>query len=362
MIEPFTRKSLYNLIWSKSTTVISKEYRVSTSDLRKLCKYNDIPLPLQGHWQKIKHNKPTTVIDLPESEKEIIDAYQLVKRNVGDEDIPFLTSPFHKRVYEVKNDKTYNLIVPSTLKKPHPLILKTKKRLVEFDKLTKTDYHPQRELYCEILPIHTDKKLRSRALRIMNTIISNLYEKNYSVSFRNSECYVEMFGQQTEINLRQKINRVREKDEREYGGDQWVKSDKLEFQAGPSFSRKNWIDGKNKKVEDVIPEILVWIEQDLQYWHDLRKRQAEEQRLRKIEQSKINEELRLVKLEEDRFSELIADSEKWHKATKLRSYVKAVENCAKENNQLDVETNKWIEWANSKASLIDPLIGDYLPA
>ena len=356
MIKTFTREFLYNIVWSKPTTEISKEYRISTNDVRKLCKYYNIPLPLQGHWQKIKHNKPSTVIHLPESDELIINAYRLVKRNEGDEDIPFLKSPFQKRVYEIKKDKTYNFIVPSTLKKPHPLILKTKNKLEEFDKLSKTEYHSQGELYNEILPIHTDKKMRSRALRIMNTIITNLYKKNYSVSFRNNSCFVEMFGQKTEINLRQKINRVREKDERGYGGNQWLKTDKLEFQAGPSYSRKNWIDGKNRKVEDVIPEILVWIEQNCQYWHDIRKKQAEEKRIQDIENEKESEKIRVIELESKRFETLISDSEKWHKAAKLRSYIKAVENKAKENNRLDLETKKWIEWARKKADRCDPLI------
>ena len=356
MVKTITRKFLYDLVWSKSATSISKEYRISSSDVRKLCKHYNIPLPLQGHWQKIKHNKPSTVLDLPESDEQIINAYQLVKRNEGDQGIPFLTSPFHKRVYEIKNDDSYNLIVPPKLKNSHPLIVKTKQRLEEYDKIQKSSYLERRDHFAETLPIHTDKKLRNRALRIINTIISNLYSKGYSVSFRNkTECFVEMFGQNIEINLRQKINRVREKDERGYGSDQWVKTDKLEFQAGPSFNRKNWIDGKNRKVEDCIPEILVWVEQHCEYWHDLRKKQAEEKRIQEIEKEKERKQNLVIELENKRFQELISNSEKWHKATVIRNYILAVEKIAKENDRLDLETKEWIEWARKKADLYDPL-------
>lgn len=357
MVKTFTREFLYNLVWSKSTTSISKEYRISSSDVRKLCKHYNIPLPLQGHWQKIKHNKPTIMLDLPESNQQKINAYQLVNRNEGDKDIPFLTSPFHKRVYEIKNDDSYNLIVPPKLKNSHPLIVKTKQRLEEYDKIQKSSYQERRDHFVDTLPIHTDKKLRNRALRIMNTITLNFYSKGYSVSFRNkTECFVEMFGQKTEINLRQKVNRVREKDERGYGSEQWVKSDKLEFQAEPSYSRKNWLDGKNRKVEDCIPEILVWIEQNCRYWHDLRKEQAEDKRIQDIETEKDCKRNRVIELENERFKELISNSEKWHKSTVIRDYIQAVENKAKENNKLNLETKKWIEWARKKADLYDPLI------
>ncbi|WP_292946955.1 hypothetical protein [Olleya sp. UBA1516] len=356
-----TRESLYELVWSKSTTTISQEYRISTNDLRKLCRYYDVPLPLQGYWSKIKHNKPTVVTELPESNKQTIDEYQLLKRNVGDDDIPFFKSPFLKRVYEVKNDKSYKLTVPTTLKNAHPLIIKTKKSLEAYDKILETDYYERRNHFENTLPIHTDKKLRNRALRIMNTIITNIYDKGHSVSFRNkTTCSVEMFGQQTEINLRQKINRIREKDESGYGGDQWVKSDKLEFQAGPSFSQKNWIDGKKKNLEDYIPNILVWIEQDCQYWHDLRKRQAEEELIRNIEREKEQEKLKIIQLENERFEELLVDSEKWHKATILRNYIQATKKKAEQNNELNEGKKKWIQWASSKADSIDPLINDQL--
>ena len=354
-----TRENLYELVWSKSTTIISKEYRISTSDIRKLCKHHNIPLPKQGYWSKLKHNKTVERTDLPETETKSLEEITLVKRETGDKDIPFLTSPFHKRIYEIKNDDSYNLIVPSSLKNPHPLIIKTKKKLEEYDKIPESNYQERRNYLKEILPISADKNLRNRALRVMNTIISNIYDKGYSVSFRNNtECFVEMYGQQTKINLRQKINRVREKDERGYGGDQWVKSDKLEFQAGPPYNLKNWIDGKKKNLEDYIPDILVWIEQNCQYWHDLRKRQAEEERIRSIEVAKEQEKLKIIHLENERFEELLVNSEKWYKANTLRNYIQAAKEKAEQNNELNEDKKKWIQWASRKADSIDPLFND----
>lgn len=353
------RTELYELVWSKSTIAISREYRISTSDIRKLCKHYDIPLPKQGYWSKLKHNKTVERTDLPEVDSKFVEEIILVKRKAGDRDIPFLKSPFQKRIYEIKNDASYDLIVPSSLKNPHSLIIKTKKRLEEYDRIPKTNYQERRDCLEKTLPIKTDKKLRNRSLRIMNTIISNIYNKGHSVSFSNkTTCSVEMFGQRTEINLRQKINRVREKDESGYGSNQWVKSDKLEFQAGPSFSQKNWIDGKKKKLENFIPDILVWIEQDCQYWHDLRKRQAEDKRTKELEREKEREKLEIVQLENKRFEELLVDSENWDRANTLRNYIQAAKEKAEENNELNENKKEWVQWATTKADIVDPLIDD----
>src|SRR5690606_30540807 len=98
-------------------------------------------------------------------------------------------------------------------------------------------------------------------------------------------CHVEMFGQLAEINLRQKVYRIRDKDESGWGRESWEASDKLEFQAGPSFRQKNWIDNSKQKVEGRLPEIIAWIEKDCKFWHDLRKQQAEDEENREIQRA-----------------------------------------------------------------------------
>ncbi|WP_218599205.1 hypothetical protein [Polaribacter sp. NJDZ03] len=351
----FTRKLFYNLVWSKSISAISKNYRISTSDVRKICKHFNIPLPLNGHWQKIKYNKAIIIIDLPENEKVVQEKIKLVKRNEGEKDIPFLTSPFNKRVFELKNNLTYSFNVPLTLKNPHPLILKAKKGLEDLDKLTKSNYEIERKVFNEILPIHTDLKLRNRALRIMNVIVSYIYKQNHSIVFEYGNCCVEMFGQKTEFYLRQKYNRIRTTDEKGWSNQSFIKTSNLEFRAGPSFNHKSWIDKENKKLEEYIPNIIAWIEQDCKYWHDLRKKQAEQERINEIERLKEEERLLLIKKEEVRIQNLIIHSEKWKKATILRNYINAAIEKDKSNNTFDEQKKAWVKWATDIANSIDPL-------
>ncbi|BAX82425.1 hypothetical protein [Labilibaculum antarcticum] len=49
-------KELYDLVWSKPKTQLSKIYSIPESILRKTCHENDIPLPANGYWSKQKVN------------------------------------------------------------------------------------------------------------------------------------------------------------------------------------------------------------------------------------------------------------------------------------------------------------------
>jgi hypothetical protein len=241
------------------------------------------------------------------------------------------------------------------LKNLHPLILKTKKGLENLNKLTKSNSDTEREVFNEIIHIHTDLKLRNRALRIMNVIVSYIYKQNHSIVFEYGRCYVEMFGQKTEFYLRQKYNRIRTRDEKGWSNQTFVKSNNLEFRAGPSFRQKNWIDKKNKKLEEYIPNIIAWIEQNCKYWHDLRKEQAEQERINKIERLEEEERLLLIKEEEERIQNLIIDSERWSKASLLRGYINASIENDKSNNTFNEQKEAWVKWATDIANSIDPL-------
>ena len=52
-----TRQELYDLVWENPLSKLAKKYNLSDNGLRKVCKKLDIPLPKNGHWQKIQFNK-----------------------------------------------------------------------------------------------------------------------------------------------------------------------------------------------------------------------------------------------------------------------------------------------------------------
>jgi len=62
-----TRKELFDKAWEIPMTKLAKEFGCSDVGLRKVCVKNQIPLPPQGHWQKLSFGKGFAKPKLPQA-------------------------------------------------------------------------------------------------------------------------------------------------------------------------------------------------------------------------------------------------------------------------------------------------------
>ncbi|RIV72440.1 hypothetical protein [Flagellimonas aequoris] len=346
----FTRVELYSLVWEQSLNDLSERLEVTQQQLKAVCREYNIPLPNRGHWTKVRFNKQITKTPLPKMENRGINI------NLASDPKPkkFKTS-YHKRAYELEHQSNLLFKVPKRIVQYHPTIRKSKKLLQQLDESKDAGFWELSQEH-EILPIHTDPKMRSRAFRFMNTLIMAIEAMNGKIIFEYGRCHIELFGQKTEINLRQKYHRIREKDKSGWSRESWKKSEKLEFQAGPSFRHKSWIDRKTIRLEEYLPQIVAWIEKDCKYWHDLRAQQAEQKRRREQELLKEKELLKKIAEEKSKLRQLISDSENWYKAKQIRGYLSAYKDKVEQNKSLlNEEIKVYLNWANQKADWLDPL-------
>lgn len=238
--------------------------------------------------------------------------------------------------------------------KYHSLVQKTKVELERLDKKERLTWEEQKKYNSEFLPISVEPKLRPRALRFMNDLILLLEANGHNINFYINRCHIEMYGQLTEINLRQKYFRKRIKNSSGYGTDTYEKSNKLEFQVG-SYARKGWIDKKTKALEDYLTIIYNHIEKDSAWWAALRKRQRIEEMERAIQQKIEAERAELIAIENKKLETLLNNAENFKKASAIRSYIKAYENKVNQSEILNNTKNQeYIEWAYNKADEIDP--------
>ena len=61
-----TRKELYDLVWKEPLSRLAKKFKISDNGLRKICKRMNIPLPPNGHYQKVQYGYKVTPIKLTE--------------------------------------------------------------------------------------------------------------------------------------------------------------------------------------------------------------------------------------------------------------------------------------------------------
>lgn len=242
----------------------------------------------------------------------------------------------------------------------HPLVQKTKLELLKLDKLKRISWDVQQEYNAQFLPISVEPKLRKRALDFMDELIKLLEENNHTIKFEHKRCHIEMYGQLTEIHLRQKYHRKRVKNEGGYTHEYYEKSNKLEFLVGSCY-RKGWIDRKTKKLEDYLQIIYNYIEEDSKGWADLRKKQKLQEEERKIELKREEEEARSMEIENKKLDQLITDSENFIKARNIRDYLKKMEDECLQTGNLTNEVEEYIKWGYIKANELDPTKSSFNP-
>ena len=95
-MKTITRRELYDLVWSKSISKISKETNIKESVIRGICQTYKIPLPINGYWSKIQFGKEVEVFPFVEEFEgsDVIDLYH-----------------FNTPVYEVTKNSISNLIL-----------------------------------------------------------------------------------------------------------------------------------------------------------------------------------------------------------------------------------------------------------
>lgn len=341
-----TRKDLYDLVWSKSISAIANDFQIKPHRLREICQENKIPLPERGYWSKLRFKKKVIKIPLPIIENDNLQINLKTRK---------FRTDYHKRAFELAQRQDLNFNVPGKISKYHPLVESSKNLLEKIDNSkNKLRYWEVAQKH-NLLPIHTNTKLRARALRLMNTLIKAIEAMDCNINFYCNRAHVEMFGQKTEINLRQKVYRIRTTNERGWTSDSWEESDKLEFQAGPSFDRKNWIDNTKRNIEECLPEIIAWIEKDCRYWHDLRAKQAIEENKKALQAQKLEAIKAQQEEEQAKVNQLFSDAENWSRAELVVSYLNKMEKQAIKDNQLNSDVKDYITWARKVASELNPL-------
>jgi hypothetical protein len=110
----FTRKELYDLVWSEPLSRLAKRFNISDNGLRKICMRMKIPIPAMGHWQKIQYGKKVTVIRLSESfegKDEII----LHEKGSDDNESDSPLVQQRRLTKSIENTKGLQLVVPDRL-------------------------------------------------------------------------------------------------------------------------------------------------------------------------------------------------------------------------------------------------------
>lgn len=345
----FTRKELYDLVWSESLLSLSKKYNISDVGLRKICIKASIPLPQNGHWQKVKFGRKV-VKPLLSSDYSGSQEITLTIRSEINQKIPGALSPLTIQRNEVENNIQSKLIVPEKLKNPDSLVIAAKNALIS----GRTDsYLYIGTVSCSRSDLDTRvaKTNIPRALRFWDTLIKALRARGHDVLIKNNETNAIVEGEEFKIIFREKMKKVLVKDTH-YDRTVYHPTGILSFQLYGSFGRE-WKDGK-VSLESQLSKIIAKLELAGKEWKERRIQWKVDEEVR-IEKERIRKEFEKRKEKDlSNFKETLQKATRWHKAINLRNYIDAIETRAHQNNTITEEFNAWLQWARKKADWYDP--------
>jgi len=254
MNEPkLTRKKLYDLVWSTPLSKLAKNYQTTDSELRKICKKYEIPLPKNGYWMKIQYGKPVEVVELNENYNGA-DEVVFVK-SVGD--INLLTenrSPIDLLQLEIENDSRVNLKVPDRLVNPDKRI-NTIRDVILSGRGFRNDGDILKPW--DTLKISATKEVFPRALRFMDTLIKALKERGHTLEMRHEFTYVIILKEEIKISCREKAKRIIV--EGRYSNSSELRGTGILSFNIEGYYSKEWKDGK-QKLEEQLSNIIAKLE------------------------------------------------------------------------------------------------------
>lgn len=412
-----TRKQLYDEIWELSVMGVAKKYDVNYSGLLKLCQTENIPYPPSSYWTKMAYDKSvekaalpgleTDEITLPNKfikkpsknkdskkdtltetkvsdkteaepivifentkEKEIVDKTNRLEKD--GETISFLTDDERVKVLLVAQEITISVVNDQLHKK----IKSYKKTVKEWNEKDNKPEFSQRTLsnYSKNPPflagVISDETL-PRVYRILDTLflqiekLGGTINDDLSVQIRNERVVFEV------SEMQDKLEHILTKKEAYEMIEYEDRKKRNSWASKPNFRKYDYVfngklrinilkgkyfkDTEKDKIEDYLGNIIIelyakseLVRIDREAREEAERQRREVERLREESQQRYNSEVKLTKRLEN-------EALDYEKASRIRSYIKAVENAYKQN-EIEDEIKDWVEWANKKADWFDPTV------
>jgi hypothetical protein len=360
-METHTRQQLHDLVWSQPMRDAAKKLGLSDNGLRKHCMKAFVPLPPQGHWNKVHAGqkvRTTPLVPRPPGVSDTItvgawDYREHNKRLMETEPVaPTFAEPIE--VLRERIARNLGTVVASkSLSPPHAAF----RRQVEDEARRAAQSSWHNSMF--------DSPLEKRRLRILQGLFYGLGRLDCSVTVQGREVrtlYIGVGQQTVQITLDRAPVRRR-------SNAQAAEVEHLKFSIAKashsSPERISWTDSDEQSLEQQLSAIaveiivagemqyrehLIWIyEESVRRREEMRRAEIK----RRLDEEKAEHE-RVIRLEAERLKRLTDSAEDLRKAQSIRRLVASViEEAAQEIEAERIEP--WRKWALLQADKIDPV-------
>jgi hypothetical protein len=342
-----TRDELYQAIWSTPMRTLAKGYGISDVALAKICKRLEVPHPGLGYWSRVQHGQKATRIRLP-PRKESTPASVEIR--------PFAHRQAPLAPGEPPRPPPPDIAVSTTLKGAHAAVRALARAL-----RVERGYERMLSLAGEGETVmRVASASRARALLLLDALFKGLKARGHDVVVSSEGdpqpptyslfVVVNDFG--CPLTLMERTSHpggAHRKGQPARRASDYVPTGRLTLTVGSEYGegRRSWADGRSRRLEAILGEIVVGIEAAAELEAaEHRRRDDERQRRERQEAARVHDQL-LVK-------DLLAMAGAWVQARQLATFVEAAETVIPVAMKNDAVI-AWLAWARRYAGALDPL-------
>lgn len=355
------RAELYALVWSTPLSTLAKQFSISDVGLGKVCKRYNIPRPGVGYWAQKRWGQTLKQEPLPpadDPELETITFWGSPSPSKDDEETPLVEDHELRARIEFERDPANAIRVQERYGKYHPLLSPP----ADQSKRNKADAVAPDGAFLRV-----GKNMKRRGRNLLNALFRAAEERGFRVgcssSPRKGEATLTYADATLYFIIREPSNRLtipKEKRKYSYQEYEFVPTGKLELRLGDmenSYCAKYWRDGKKKKLEDRLNEVLIEC-----YVGVERQRKARLERERWDAEYRAKEQRRQLailreKQEQQRIDHLLGLTAATFQAGQIRDLIDTIEARLASQGALeeDHRWREWLAWARDYADRTDPL-------
>jgi len=365
-----SRSELHRLVWSEPLTKLAQQFGLSDVGLRKICLRHDIPLPPQGYRQQVAAGRAPKPAPLPKSKDD-----PTIEFTVTPEPPAFamdLMDRIFAPLIEAEARPEARIEVATGTSLTHPIAKRIFKALkaARPDKYGAVVYEGPDPFRVRVPPGSIE-----RAVNLIDAFAIALDQRRIEIRSGGSgpggvgviiggeaERLAIEEASQRQIHWATEADKARTK---RFGYStapmyDFVPSGVMTVQITTATYRDGlrslWKDGKTRKVEDCLNEIMVGLYRAA-HAATVQARKAEIRELRAGEENARRAALRLERAtSRKQLDDLEEQSLAWERAQRMRGFILAYEAAGREpDGALPAEAVQWIDQASRHADRIDPL-------
>jgi len=368
----FSRRQLYDLVWTKPVEQVAARFGISGRGLGKLCERHGIPVPPRGYWARKAAGQKVVrplLIEVPMAGRETAIEFQLPTPLTKTTETQASGDPY-SAMWAEQIEVVGAIDVPAKISNhPHPIVA----RVLEEDRV-------QRERARAMggrgyFPLIADSPFERRKLRVIDVVLKRLEDLGLQVesdSRRGPRFTVRAQRDSVEFSVTEHIRQTRrtltpkEQAERTWSKASWAlereQTGRCQLKiltwtprsVPATFHETDEPTGEplRKFVAALIVALAQARESREKYECEERRRREAQERARRLEEER--------QAELARKADLRRDAAAWREAALIREYVIAIRASATEgSNVLPADRlESWAAWALAHADEIDPMVAN----